>query len=96
MRLAAEWGRQLSAYFKNHQVYPDVRKAQSMKVRVSIVLNRMGKVMSVGVLESSGDRLYDEAALAMIRRSDPVPKPPAKLTDEQFNYALDVNFEKPK
>jgi TonB family protein len=95
-RLTAEWGRQLSAYFKIHQVYPEVQKTRSAKVKVSILLNRLGKVLNVAVLESSGDRLYDEAALAMIRRSDPVPKPPSKLTDEQFNYALDVNFDKSK
>ena len=29
----------------------------------------------------------------MIRRSDPVPRPPAKLTDDEFNYSLDVNFK---
>ena len=28
----------------------------------------------------------------MIRKSDPVPRPPAKLTDEHFNFALDVSF----
>ena len=95
-RLAAEWGQQLSAYFKIHQVYPEVRKTKNVKVKVSIVLNRLGKVLDVGILESSGDRLYDEAAVSMIRRSDPVPRPPAKLTDEQFNYALDVSFEKSK
>jgi TonB family protein len=95
-QLAAEWGQQLSAYFKNHQVYPDVQKTKSVKVKVAIVLNRLGRVLNVAVLESSGDRLYDEAAMAMIRRSDPVPRPPAKLTDEQFNYALDVSFDKSK
>jgi TonB family protein len=60
---------------------------------VSLVLNRLGHVVSVGVLQSSGDALYDEAAISMIRRSDPVPRPPAKLTDDEFNYSLDVNFK---
>ena len=68
----------LSAYFKNHQVYPDVRKTKNVKVKVAIVLNRLGRVSNVAVLESSGDRLYDEAAMAMIRRSDPVPRPPRR------------------
>ena len=29
----------------------------------------------------------------MIHRSDPVPRPPAELTDDQFSYSLDVNFK---
>jgi TonB family protein len=53
-------------------------------------------VVSVGVLESSGDPTFDDAAISMIRRSDPVPAPPAELTDDQFNFSLDVNFTKPK
>jgi protein TonB len=60
---------------------------------VSLVLNRLGHVVSAAVLQSSGDALYDEAALSMIHRSDPVPRPPAKLTDDEFAYSLDVNFK---
>jgi periplasmic protein TonB len=32
----------------------------------------------------------------MIRRSDPVPRPPAELTDDTFNYSLNVNFSEKK
>ncbi len=32
----------------------------------------------------------------MVRRSDPVPTPPAELTDDQFSFSLPVNFKKPK
>lgn len=95
-RLSAEWGRRISAHFKNHQKYPDVRASKEVKVKVHLALNRLGQVLSVGVVESSGDRLYDEAALSMIRRSDPVPRPPASLTDERFEFDLDVKFDKPK
>ena len=32
----------------------------------------------------------------MIRRSDPVPLPPPGLTDDQFQFSLEVKFKKPK
>jgi hypothetical protein len=32
----------------------------------------------------------------MIHRSDPVPLPPAGLTDDQFSFSLDVRYKKPK
>jgi protein TonB len=92
-RLTAEWGRQISAYFKLHQRYPKVRKSRPAKVTLNVVINRQGHVVDVGVMGSSGDPLYDEAAISMVRRSDPVPRPPTKLTDDEFRYSLDVSFK---
>jgi periplasmic protein TonB len=94
-KLTANWGRKISAYFELHKRYPE-NKSKSTTVQVSIVLDRRGHVVSVGVAESSGDAAFDEAALSMIRRSDPVPLPPAGLTDDQFSFGLAVKFTKPK
>src|SRR6202051_109613 len=95
LKLTADWGRRISAWFELHKRYPK-DKNKSTKVKVSLVLNRRGNVVSVDVAESSGDPAFDDAAVSMIRRSDPVPKPPAGLTDDQFTFSLDVNFNKPK
>ncbi len=94
-RLTANWGRKISAYFELHKRYPK-DKSKTATVKVNLVLNRRGNIVSVDVAESSGDAAFDEAALSMIRRSDPVPQPPAGLTDDQFRFGLDVNFTKPK
>jgi TonB family protein len=94
-KLTANWGRKISAYFELHKRYPK-DKSKATTVKVSLVLNRRGNVLSVDVAESSGDTAFDEAAVSMIRRSDPVPPPPADLTDDQFNFSLDVKFKKPK
>jgi periplasmic protein TonB len=92
-KLTAEWARQISAYFELHKRYPKVQKNKPAMVKVNLVLNRQGHVVSVDVAESSGDAMYDDAAISMIRRSDPVPRPPAKLTDDQFSYSLEVKFK---
>ena len=94
-RLTADWGRKISAYFELHKKYPE-SKRKAATVKVSLVLNRRGNVVSVAVNNSSGDTAFDEAALSMIRRSDPVPLPPAGLTDDQFSFTLDVRFTTPK
>jgi protein TonB len=91
-RLSADWGRQISAYFELHKRYPKVKRNRTATVKLSLVLNRLGKVIEVDVLESSGDPAYDEAAISMVRRSDPVPRPPAGLTQDTFSYTLPVNF----
>ncbi len=93
--LTAKWGKKISAYFELHKRYPE-NKNKATQVKVSLVLNRRGNVLSVDVVESSGDAAFDDAAVAMIRRSDPVPAPPAELTDDQFAFSLDVKFTKPK
>jgi periplasmic protein TonB len=50
-------------------------------------------VVSLEIAQSSGDPLYDEAALDMIRRSDPVPRPPVALIDDTFSRTLPVDFQ---
>jgi periplasmic protein TonB len=91
LKLTEDWGRKISAYFELHKRYPEGKK-RSAKVTVSLVLNRLGNVVSVAVQQSSGDPSFDEAAVSMIRRSDPVPAPPAGLKDDQYSFSLDVNF----
>jgi periplasmic protein TonB len=94
-QLTAKWGQKISAYFKLHKRYPENRSTDA-RVKVNIVLNRRGNVVSVDVLESSGDAAFDQAAVSTVRRSDPVPKPPADLTDDTFNFEIDFIFDKPK
>ncbi len=94
-QLSAKWGRKVSAYIKMHHRYPENRNKDA-KVKVNLVLNRRGNVVSVDVAESSGDAAFDEVAVSMVRRSDPVPRPPAELTDDTFNFDLELTFNKPK
>ena len=42
--------------------------------------------------KGSGDTAFDEAALAMVRRSDPVPVPPPLIADEGLTFTLPVIF----
>ena len=92
--MAVKWERQISAYFQKHLRYPDVKQTKETKVVVSIVLDRTGHIVSFDIVESSGDPRFDEAARSMIRRSDPVPPPPAGLTDDTISRTLPVKFNK--
>jgi TonB family protein len=97
LALTAKWGKKISAYLDLHKKYPEItNKTKSASVKVALVLNRLGRVLSVAVMESSGDAAFDDAAVSMVHRSDPVPAPPASLTDDQFSFSLEVKFTKPK
>ncbi|MCC8983684.1 TonB family protein [Bradyrhizobium acaciae] len=94
--LTAKWGKKISAYLDLHKKYPEKGKTKSANVKLALVLNRLGKVLSVAVTESSGDAAFDDAAISMVHRSDPVPAPPAGLTEDQFSFTLPVTFNQPK
>jgi periplasmic protein TonB len=91
-RMRATWTRQLIAHLDKHKRYPSQRQQKTAEIVVSFVLDRTGHVLSTGVVKGSGDTAFDEAALAMIRRSDPVPQPPPLVADEGLNFTLPVIF----
>lgn len=90
-KLTEEWNRKIGAYFEQNLRYPDNKRKDAI-VKLDIVLNRLGHVVSVVVAETSGDASFDNAALAMVHRSDPVPAPPADLTADTFSFRLPVQF----
>jgi TonB family protein len=97
LMLTADWNKKISAYVRLHQRYPEGRNEdKTVSVKLSLVLNRRGNVLSVNVAQSSGDAAFDDAAVSMVRRCDPFPPPPAALTDETFLRNLEVNFTPPK
>jgi TonB family protein len=91
-RMRATWTKQLIAHLDKHKRYPSQRQQKTAEIVVSFVLDRTGHVLSTGVVKGSGDTAFDEAALAMIRRSDPVPQPPPLVADEGLNFTLPVIF----
>jgi periplasmic protein TonB len=92
-KLKAEWGAKIRAYLLSHLRYPKVRKDKTVTIRVSLVLDRQGHLLSVGISQSSGDPIFDKAAISMVRRSAPLPRPPVALTDDQFAFALPMRFK---
>jgi periplasmic protein TonB len=92
-RLRATWQKQLVAHLDRHKRYPADRSQKSAEIVVSFVLDRMGHVLSTSIVKGSGDAAFDEAALAMVRRSDPVPQPPPAVADDGLNFTLPVIFK---
>jgi periplasmic protein TonB len=92
-RLRATWQKELVAHLDRHKRYPADRSQKSVEILVSFALDRMGHVLSTSIVKGSGDAAFDEAALAMVRRSDPVPQPPPVVADEGLNFTLPVIFK---
>jgi protein TonB len=92
VRERVTWEKELAAHFNKYKRYPSGRVMQSAEVVVSFVLDRIGHVVSTRIVKGSGDAAFDEAALAMMQRSDPVPAPPPLVADEGLTFTLPVIF----
>jgi periplasmic protein TonB len=91
-RMRATWQKELVAHLDRHKRYPAQRSEKSAEILVGFALDRMGHVLSTNIVKGSGDAAFDAAALAMVRRSDPVPAPPPLVADEGLNFTLPVIF----
>lgn len=91
-RIRATWQKQLVAHLDKHKRYPAGGAQKSTEIVVSFTLDRLGHVVSVNLVKGSGDAAFDQAALDMVRRSDPVPPPPPVLADEGLSFSLPVIF----
>ena len=91
-RVRATWQKQLLAHLDKHKRYPHERSQKSAQIYVRFTLDRMGHVLSTSIEKGSGDTAFDEAALAMVKRSDPVPPPPPLIADEGLSFTLPVIF----
>jgi protein TonB len=91
-KVRATWQKELIAHLDKHKRYPAERTLKSAEILVGFALDRMGHVLSASIVKGSGDDAFDQAALAMVRRSDPVPQPPPLVADEGLNFTLPVIF----
>lgn len=92
-RARATWQKELLSHLDKHKRYPAARAVRSAEIVVNFVIDRIGHVVSISMVKGSGDAAFDEAALAMVRRSDPVPQPPPLVADQGLSFTLPVIFQ---
>jgi periplasmic protein TonB len=90
--LKLTWQKALMAHLNRNKRYPAEAARRSVAVSIAFVLDRLGHVVSFSVKRSSGDRAFDDAALAMMKRADPVPAPPPVVADEGLSFDVPVMF----
>jgi TonB family protein len=91
-RIKTTWQKELVAHLDHHKRYPADRSDVSVKILVSFEIDRTGHIISSTIVQGSGYPEFDQAALAMLKRSDPVPAPPPLVADEGLTFTLPVVF----
>jgi protein TonB len=92
------WQSKLLSHLARFKRYPEDarRRGAEGTSRVRFTVDAEGNVLSVSLAGSSGNASLDRATVAMIRRAQPLPKPPADILDGNskevtapFVYSLD-------
>jgi protein TonB len=91
-RVRVTWEKELAVHFDKHKRYPPERSQQAAVITLHFELDRTGHILSTEIVRGSGDAAFDEAALAMMRRSDPVPPPPPLVADAGLGFTMPVIF----
>ena len=88
------WRSLLLAHLERHKRYP--RRArwrrQEGVVHLRFTMDREGHVLAAQIARSSGHDTLDEEVLALIRRAQPLPKPPSELPGESLEFVVPVQF----
>lgn len=86
------WQKELLAHLDKYKRYPPDRSSKDAEVVVVLDLDRMGAVVSARIGKSSGDAVFDAAALSMVQHASPVPPPPLAVADAGLKFSLPVAF----
>jgi protein TonB len=88
------WKTQIIALLERNKRYPPAAQSRHEQgvAQVSFSLDRQGRVIDSRIVRSSGAAALDEEALALLRRAQPFPKPPAELRGEHVGLTVPIRF----
>jgi periplasmic protein TonB len=88
----ASWQRSLVAYLERHKRFPPEAGHEQRVVMLGFTIDRAGHVLTSRIVRSSGSAVLDRETLAMIKRAEPLPRPPGDLRDDQLSFQIPVKY----
>jgi protein TonB len=88
------WESALVAHIERFKRYPAEARAHDERgvTRVAFTIDRDGRVLASRVVQSSGSAALDAETLAMLNRAQPMPRPPAQLSNNELSFVVPVRF----
>ena len=85
---------ELRLWLERHKRYPPRLRRRRIEgeVVVAFTVGAGGELLEHEVLESSGERGLDEAALAMLRAAEPLPPIPASMGVDRYRAEMPVRY----
>jgi protein TonB len=89
------WETQLVSHIERFKRYPAAARAHGEQgmVQVAFSIDRDGWVRQSRLVKSSGSPELDQEALAMLIRSQPVPRPPERVPASELSFTIPVQFQ---
>lgn len=84
----------VTSWLGQHKYYPLGARQSGIQgtVRLYLVINRDGEVLTLSVARSSGHPVLDQAAMQMVRRAEPLPAMPGSLLRTRLEIILPVHY----
>lgn len=95
-KLQASWQGLVQSHLARFRRYPDDarRRSRAGEVWVQFTLDGEGRLLASRMLSGSGTVSLDREALAMLRRADPLPPPPAAMQRQgRVSVSLPIHFD---
>lgn len=88
------WKGQILAAIERNKRYPaeaELRREQGIPL-VSFSVDRSGRLLTSRLARASGYAALDREALAILKRAQPFPPPPADLIGPHFDFTVPIRF----
>ncbi len=93
--LMAQWGAQIRSRIEVHKRYPgSAGRAHDEIVMVRLQITRTGQLLGVSIVRSSGQAVFDQAALQAVRAAGRFPQAPRELSDPSYLFSLPIRFSR--
>ncbi len=90
----SSWMRAIAKTIASKQVYPRSALAKQIEgsAKVRVTIDRSGKVMKYEVVKATGFKVLDNEIGRLMRRIDPLPKPPAEVADAGLTFVVPLTW----
>jgi periplasmic protein TonB len=84
----------LFAWMDRHKDYPMMAQRRGLQGNgsVRVRIDRDGRVLDRSIASSTGEAMLDDAALDMVRRSNPFPRVPDEYAGASFEFVAPVQY----
>ena len=88
------WRTQVLALVEKNKRYPEAARSRREQgtAQVSFTLDRQGMVVNARVIKGSGSTALDDEAIALLKRTQPFPAPPATFPGEFVVVRQPIRF----
>lgn len=86
------WKSQLVAQLERNKRYPSEARGDHGVAQLAFSIDRAGGVHNARIVRSSGSSALDQETLALVRRAQPLPPPPAEVAGSQIAIVVPIRY----